>query len=586
MNYSTRKNQEGMALLVATLFVGVALITLTVLTTRMVGQDRQVNVYVNYENGMYGIESGFAQSRAALEAGGSGMIGVEQYAALGDDGLPPDFDSDLVTPLTVPGMPDLEYYTFHSPWASDGLDNNGDGTVDGSEEIWFHTLYAAARQEDIVRRAEVVLRGANVNVWNNAVLAGAGHVDGAIQGNCSIHGSVHILGNNVVEGGEVVVVLDMMGASLIHNNYGVSAGPGPALPDYLRDRVPDQPLTTVNGETDQATLNAVLRVKRGLVSLNSASEIGAEDVFGNGLKDTVDATYNTDGWTGQRTSDDGDRGDPSVVYSDNGWDELYDLGDRVPFPVPSDDWRWPASVQCYELGYEWLGVPGGKEVAPDGSYYEHDDFFNGFLSDGDPYDGDVTIRTDQDFYLNLTQPASAPEDRVQPEPANCIKGDDYILYDSSTNVMEISGQIEINGDLTITTRRGNANKTIYYTGRAAILAHGNVELNTDLLTCNNGDPNDYLDSFPVNNIIGIMAEQDMTVGTHAQLDLLGAFYAQGQVTSDKQTTIMGTFVSEYFDMGNQVPDIYQVPALADHLPLGMIANYPIGVFTQVSWREL
>ena len=392
---------------------------------------------------------------------------------------------------------------------------------------------------------------------------------------------MHILGDQVPEGGEAIVVLDLMGASLIHNNYGLGAGPGPALPDYLRDRVPDQPLTTVNGEADQATLNTKLRVKNGLVSLNSSSEVGATEVFGNGLKDTVHGTFSDDGWTGQRVTDDGDRGDPTVVYSDNGWDEPYDLGSKVAFPVLEDDWRWPAQVQCYELGFAWEGEPGSRETAPDGTDYLHEDYFSDMLSDGTPYEGDVTISTSSDYYLNLTQPGSAPEDRVQADPENCIKGDDYIYFDSATKVMEINGQIEINGDLTFSASQGNKNKTINYTGRAAILVHGDATLNTDLLTCNDGDPSDYVNSFPERNIIGIMAEQDMALGDHAQLDLLGAFYAEGQISSDKQTVVMGTFVAEYFDMGNQVPDIYQVPALVQNLPLGMIANYPVLVYSPV-----
>jgi hypothetical protein len=67
---------------------------------------------------------------------------------------------------------------------------------------------------------------------------------------------------------------------------------------------------------------------------------------------------------------------------------------------------------------------------------------------------------------------------------------------------------------------------------------------------------------------------------------MGAFYAQNRIVSAKQTTIMGTFVSNYFDMGTNVPDIYQVPSLADNLPLGMIGNYPILAMNLVSWREI
>ena len=54
----------------------------------------------------------------------------------------------------------------------------------------------------------------------------------------------------------------------------------------------------------------------------------------------------------------------------------------------------------------------------------------------------------------------------------------------------------------------------------------------------------------------------------------------------KQTNVMGTIVGGYFDMGSQVPNIYQVPSLADNLPYGMIGNYPITTLEQVGWREL
>lgn len=67
---------------------------------------------------------------------------------------------------------------------------------------------------------------------------------------------------------------------------------------------------------------------------------------------------------------------------------------------------------------------------------------------------------------------------------------------------------------------------------------------------------------------------------------MGAFYGEQQVTSDKQTSTAGTFVSEYFNMGSQVPDIYQIPTLAANLPYGMVGAYPVYVVVQRSWREL
>ena len=78
----------------------------------------------------------------------------------------------------------------------------------------------------------------------------------------------------------------------------------------------------------------------------------------------------------------------------------------------------------------------------------------------------------------------------------------------------------------------------------------------------------------------------MTVGSAAQLSIMGAFYSEQTIKTEKQTNVVGTFVASYFDMGNQVPSIFQVPTLAGNLPYGMAGNYPIMVFTQESWREL
>ena len=76
------------------------------------------------------------------------------------------------------------------------------------------------------------------------------------------------------------------------------------------------------------------------------------------------------------------------------------------------------------------------------------------------------------------------------------------------------------------------------------------------------------------------------VGSTAQLSIMGAFYSEQTIKTEKQTNVAGTFVASYFDMGKNVPSIFQVPALAQNLPYGMIGNYPIVVLSRESWREL
>ena len=573
-----QRNKEGMALLVVTLFLVVAAIALTALTTRSLNQTKAIDQFATYKQCFDGMAAGIAESIVELEKSEDGIIGAEYWQPDGELQVP-NFDAQGVIPKSLSTRPSTEYFAYAQQWDSDGLDNNGDGLVDNPEELGFVTVYSFARDEGVVRRAEVVIEGADVNVWNNAIFAGAGAAGAVINGNVSIHGSVHILGDNVVAGGEALTVLELSGASLIHNNYGDST----VFTDRLRHSVPAPPQVLLGGETVDS-LGAKFRVKRGLVSLNGSSEIGEVNLTGNTDKETLDAIYNEDGWTGNSVTDDGDRGDPTTVFSDNGWDTAYDLGSKVSFPLLSDDWRWPENVGCHE--YEGVaGAPGATEDNDLGEPYEHAEFYLDNLSDGDPYAGNVVIDTSQDFYLNLTRPADAnPDNRVKDDPDACVKGDDYLYYDAANDVLEINGQVAIDGALEFTGK--GKDDTVYYTGRGTVLVRDDVIMNTNLLACNDGDPNNYVGSFPEKNIVGIMSANNIIMGTSSQLELMGAFYAQDTITSTKQTVVMGTYVANYFDMGSQVPDIYQVPDLAKNLPIGMIGNWPLRVYSQVSWREL
>jgi hypothetical protein len=562
----TRNSQSGLALLMALFFVSICLVLLSGIAVRLVNQGNHVGQYVENKDCFQGLEAAYAQAKSEIEAGEDGNVGLENWTLPQGGFTPPQFGDSTVVPLHLAALPDVEYYAVTQPWDSDGLDNDGNGIVDDPEENWIYTIYGFARNGIFERQMEAVVAGNDVNVWRNAIFAGAGQAGGVINGNVSIHGSVHILGEHVAEGMPALAALDLSGASLIHNNYD-------GLPAYLADRVPTLPQRSWNGEMVE-TLDAVLRVKNGLVGMSGSSEIGSPDTAGNTFKETMDGTFVADGWTGNAVTDDGDRGDPQQLYSDNGWDETYDLGELVQLPIFADDWRDPDT--------------GERVPDPDtGTWYTHQDYFNEVLV-ADPliendgiYNGDIDIFTRGDhFYWNATTgeelngslPAAAPG-------AN----DDYILFNADADVLQVNGQVTVNGNFTL---RGQGNQTtIHYSGRAALLVNGNVQLDTSLLTCNNGNPADTALSFPQNNILGLMASQDMIVGSVAQVDLMGAFYAQNRITSAKQSTIMGTFVSGYFDMGTNVPDIYQVPALADNLPRGMIGNYPILAMTQIAWRE-
>lgn len=570
MAKTTRTNDEGMALMMAVFFIGVGLVVVGALMTRSLQQRRVVEQYEDYTTTFQGVEAALSQSKVQLENGEPGILGMEDWTPIYDaynQIVLPGMNDDGVEPQSLQSMTDVVFAAYTTRWEDDGRDSNGDGIVDNTNEKDMYTVYAMARNGENERQVEVVYKAGNVNVWENAIFAGTGQAGGLINGNVSIHGSVHLLGDSLVTGAMALAAIDLSGTSLIHNNYV-------GVPAHLQARVPALPQTIVDGETVY-TLEAKLRAKNGLVGMSGNSEIGEPNIGGNAHKELMDGTYVTHGWTGNSVVDDGNRGDPKAVFSDNGWDETYDLGDKVPFPLLTDDWRDPDT--------------GAKvQNTATGTWYTHEDYFNQVLlasptnpSDG-VYNGNIVlnVRTTQ-FYWNATTGQVLNGSLPATQPAAT---DDYILFDHATDTMKVNGQIRINGNLSFTGQGGD--RTVNYSGRAALLVYGDVAIDANLITCNNGVKTNFANSFPVNNILGIMTSQNMVVGSSAQLDIMGAFYAQNKITSAKQTNVMGTFVSNYFDMGTNVPNIYQVPDLADNLPLGMIGNYPILAVSQVSWREL
>ena len=203
------------------------------------------------------------------------------------------------------------------------------------------------------------------------------------------------------------------------------------------------------------------------------------------------------------------------VFSDNGTSTAYDLGDSVVFPSLSDPYPGYASYQAYLKSIAY--VPTAEEAATLANLTPSSNFSYGNVNKGS---------ISMDGNGNLT-----------------VSG---IIY------------IDNGGNLKMSGKDG-----ILYTGKGSILVTGNAEIATNLLTPGNN-------SFPT-NILGIMTPNNISFTT-AQLDVMGVFYAENSIIAQKQTDILGTFVSNYFDMGTNVPAIYQVPQVSNNLPPGMIAQ--------------
>ncbi len=360
-------------------------------------------------------------------------------------------------------------------------------------------IRSVGQVQDAVTRLEVYIKQVNLSPWEYVIFAGSGMSGKIINGNVDIRGAVLILGEDLDEGAYAV---DLGGtAEIVGNNYRT-------LADYLKAKVPVLPQVFFNNEWVE-TLNATLRVKKGIVGISGSSAVGEANVTGNGYKETVDGVYVTDGYGGTAGA--------GHVFSDNGTSEAFDLGEEISFPRLSDPYKGYPTYEAYlkTTGYELTAAEKTKL----GNLANQGAFSFGNSKGSVSWDGNGALTVDGILYV-----------------------------DNGTTPLALSSK-----------------KTdLVYSGKGSMVFTGDVVVQQNLVT--SGDR-----SFP-DNILGIMTKKSLNLGKSAQVDIMGVFYAQDKITIDKQTNVIGTIVSNYFDMGGQVPKIYQVPATAKNLPPGMIGN--------------
>jgi formylglycine-generating enzyme required for sulfatase activity len=361
--------------------------------------------------------------------------------------------------------------------------------------------------------------GEHIGVWHNVIFGGPGYAGGLIYGNVRMSGSVCLLGDSLPEGAVAMGYMDLSGSAGISNTY-LNIDP------FLKARIPSLPIIEYAGDL-VTTLNAKLRVKNGLVALSGTAAIGMDYQSGSGYKGPVDAVYVTDGWGGNQGA--------TNVYSDNGTEQPYDLGNRLKFPLLNDDWRNPDGTRVHNFST--------------GTWYTHEEYFSEVLV-GEPdvpddciYEGDMTLTAYQNpgLYFNATTGEELTGTNtlaVTPNPEHS-----YILTRRHSNVIFVNGQIKINGNLAIT---GKAQyDTFYYSGKAAIMATGTTLINANLLTVNNGNTEDIENSFP-DNCLAVMSKGNMTSSPTIQCVIMGAFYSEQNITVPKQIQLAGSCVARDF----------------------------------------
>jgi hypothetical protein len=362
-------------------------------------------------------------------------------------------------------------------------------------------------------------------IWNNILCGGTGKNKQLINGNVSLHGSVHICGDSLQATDPAFVI---SGDGGIYNNYeGMNA--------TLSSRLPPLDTVTFNGEVVY-TLNAEVRAERGRIDLDGTGQVGDPDQSGGAppVKETVDGCYIADGFGGN--SGEGN------VFSDNGTSEGYDVEGGIEFP----DLYEPYTDRTTNITYT--------------TYMDY------LKSQALVINGNLLLKPDQGL-------------------SSMSNGFGSISMDANGN-LQINGIVYVTGDIYVADgisekEAKQAKIPLVYDGQGTLVSEGSIHLSGSILSEG---------AFPSDDVLGFIAAHDLYLGSDkaSQLDLMGAFFAQGQITNYKQNQVAGAMVANYCEFYN-VPDLFQVPSIVEHLPPGMPGHKESSYIYQVvdnSWCEL
>lgn len=136
-----------------------------------------------------------------------------------------------------------------------------------------------------------------------------------------------------------------------------------------------------------------------------------------------------------------------------------------------------------------------------------------------------------------------------------------ITWDRGSALLSITGIVRFAADIRLGTAHGKPDtRGFYYAGTGTLYSTRNVEIDGWVVPQGN-----YIHE----GNLGIIAAHDVLIDRSAHINVMAAIYAQDQIRVTKQTNIAGALVASYFDMGTNVPSVFQVPLLSSNLPPGM-----------------
>lgn len=574
----------GIMLVLLTLTLGVTGLTIGAMTRA----QRDTNSSLAYQAAQAGVEEELTRAHQQLmasEANYSGGGSTGGGGGGGDIGL---FGTSPALGVTQSSSPRGAFIASRRSTSTElsSLAPNcvAVATISPNTDPTMAWVTSTVNYRGINKSVRVFIASRDVSVWNNAIFAGTGAVGRAINGNVDIRGSVHILGegelysdlnangvwdpaeafsdlnnNKVWDPGEPftdtngdgiwsaaepyndtngnniydppLTQTDMNssfeGNAYIGNNYS-------GMPLDLESRVPPPPRVS-----NIETLSTEVRVKHGRISIGGNATIGTTSVVDGGTsKSLIDGSYVSDGYTGNKGA--------SAVFSENGTTNSYDLGGLgLKYPTIS-------------------GIGADPYVAYGKTYTDMAEFY-------DDYALQCPITT-----ITKSTPAFSFSDSkgnsISFTPEQTVNG---VVQPAH---LRVNGVVQFDNDNRL--QIGSKDK-IFYSGSGTLYTTRSINVDGDFL------PYPGL-TFPTDARVGLVTKRNMYLACgdgSAQLKMAGAFYAQGQLISRKQNQIAGTFVANFYDLGTNVPNIYQVPSLVQNMPPHLPGDKNYYTIRLRSWRD-
>lgn len=158
---SNRDSQEGFSLLLVTMLLIFVSSTALIVGTQSINTMREHADVVYRELCVITAESVAAVALEEYLSGKGQLLAAEHNDAVFDfeaSKAAPRVWFQKLEPRITRSLPAIEFAAFVSPWAKDGIDNNGDGTVDDPGEQEFYTVRSVAHQGRVYLQLEIVFR--------------------------------------------------------------------------------------------------------------------------------------------------------------------------------------------------------------------------------------------------------------------------------------------------------------------------------------------------------------------------------------------------------------------------------------------